>query len=50
MINLDQYNALLATSEFLNELFDIVTKDHPEIIVKAILQTVEKNPELFKEG
>ena len=43
-------NALLATSEFLKELFDIVTKDHPEIIIKAIVQTVDKNPELYKDA
>ena len=31
-----------------NETLDIVIKEYPEIVAKAIIQTVEKNPELFK--
>ena len=40
---------LLVMYSILIELFDIVLKDHPDIMAKAMIQTVEKNPELFKE-
>ena len=50
MFNEKRINALLATDKFLCELLDIVSKEHPKIIVQAILQTVDKYPELFKKG
>ena len=44
-----QIIALVAYDKFLCELLGIVMNEHPEIMTKAIIQTVEKNPELFKK-
>jgi len=42
-LRLQVINALL-----INETLDIVIKDYPEIVARAIIQTIEKNPHLFK--
>ena len=42
--------ALLVTAALANEILEIVVKDYPEIFRKAVLQTVDNNPELFKEA
>ena len=42
--------ALLVTAALANEILEIVVKEYPEIFRKAVLQTVDKNPELFKKG
>ena len=43
-------NALLITTVFANEILEIVFADHPDIVSKAIIKTVDKYPELFKEA
>ena len=42
--------ALLVTAALTNEILEIVFAEHPKIVMKAIIQTVDKNPELFKKG
>jgi len=42
-IRLQVINVLLT-----NETLDIVFREYPEIVAKAIIQTMEKNPQLFK--
>ena len=42
-IRLQVINVLLT-----NETLDIVFREYPGIVAKAIIQTMEKNPQLFK--
>ena len=42
--------ALLVTASLANEILEIVFAEHPKIVMKAIIQTVDKNPDLFKEA
>ena len=42
--------ALLVATILANEVLDIVVKEYPEIFRKAVLQTVEKNQDLFKDA
>ena len=39
---------LLLISEITTEVLDIVVEKHPEIIAKAIIQVIKKNPELIE--
>lgn len=40
---------LAVMSKLTSEVWDIVINEHPDIIVKAIVQVVEKNPEISYE-
>ena len=42
--------ALLVTTILANEILEIVFAEHLDIVSKAIIQTVDKNPELFKDA
>ena len=50
MIGTREMKAIVASCALTNEIIDIVIKDHPEILSKAMIQTVDKHPELFKEA
>ena len=47
---LRQIETLTILSEINTAILEIVTEEHPEIFRKAILQVVDKYPELFKKG
>ena len=40
---------LVMIAEVTEEVLDIVVKEHPEIVCKAMLKVVDKNPEYFKD-
>ena len=44
-----QVEIRVALAHLTNEILEIVFAEHPKIVMKAIIQTVDKNPELFKE-
>ena len=43
-----QVEIRVALAHLTNEILEIVIKEHPDIITKAITNTVEKNPHLLK--
>ena len=43
-----QMETLLILSEINTAILEIVTEEYPEIFRKAVLQVVDKNPEIFK--
>ena len=40
---------LVMIAEVTEEVLDIVVKEHPEIICKAMIKVVDKNPEIFRD-
>jgi len=40
---------LMIMIKIYTEILDILIEQHPEILMKAITQVVEKNPDWFKE-
>jgi hypothetical protein len=48
MISTKKIRALIVTRKLVDEVFEIVVKAYPEIISKAMIQVVDKNPEFFK--
>ena len=49
MIDEKKLLAFVLVTKLTAEVLDIVINEHPEIIVKAIVQIVEKNPEISYE-
>ena len=45
-----QVEIRVALAHLTNEILEIVIKENPEIVSRAIINTVDKNPELFKEA
>ena len=46
----NQIVKVLIWSKLLDEIFQVLLKEHPDIITRCIIQVVTKNPELFKKG
>jgi len=44
-----QVEIRVALAHLTNEILEIVIKENPEIVNRAIINTVDKNPELFKD-
>jgi len=42
--------ALIVYGQLIDEILHIVYEEHPEILAKAAIQVVDKNPELFKDA
>ena len=42
--------ALIVYGQLIDEILHIVYEEHPEILAKAAIQVVDKNPEIFKDA
>ena len=49
-MNDKQIITVLVWTKLLDEIFQVILEEHPEIIARCIVQVVTKNPELFKDA